>query len=111
MDFTTYLPIQLDATCNAYQHLALLTLDNNMAINTNLGPSDWNNPPYDFYTFIKDKMHKHFVDILNKSTDPEKVEQARRITTIDLQRSHIKPPIMTLVYNAKIKTMGGGGIT
>jgi DNA-directed RNA polymerase len=32
--FTSFLPIQLDATCNAYQHLALLTNDEKLALNT-----------------------------------------------------------------------------
>lgn len=38
--FVTFLPIQLDGTCNAYQHLALLTCDIKMALSTNLGESD-----------------------------------------------------------------------
>jgi DNA-directed RNA polymerase len=34
--FETNLPIQLDATCNGYQHLALLSLDHDLAKELNL---------------------------------------------------------------------------
>lgn len=37
--FITHLPIQLDATCNGFQHLALLCLDSDLAVELNLSES------------------------------------------------------------------------
>jgi len=37
--FETHLPIQLDATCNGYQHLSLLSLDHDLAKELNLTKS------------------------------------------------------------------------
>ncbi len=48
----THLPIQLDATCNGYQHLSFLTEDFNLSEQTNLGSSNKYEQPKDFYTYI-----------------------------------------------------------
>jgi DNA-directed RNA polymerase len=37
--FITFLPIQLDATCNGYQHLSLLSMDLSLAKELNLTTS------------------------------------------------------------------------
>ena len=54
--FYTYLPIQLDATCNGYQHLALLTKDNKNLYKLNLNAADGNTVPSDFYNSILVKV-------------------------------------------------------
>jgi DNA-directed RNA polymerase len=48
--FITYLPIQLDATCNGYQHLSMLSLDHKLAKQLNLTKSNWKDDPQDFYS-------------------------------------------------------------
>lgn len=58
--FITHLPIQLDATCNGFQHLALLTGDENLAKYLNLTPSSWYDQPDDFYSFLALNLNKYF---------------------------------------------------
>lgn len=53
--FKTHLPIQLDATCNGFQHLALLCNERDLFQKLNLvsdNPTSLNNQPEDFYTYI-----------------------------------------------------------
>jgi DNA-directed RNA polymerase len=45
----TYLPIQLDATCNGFQHLALLTREAKLLNKLNLSISTHDNDPDDIY--------------------------------------------------------------
>lgn len=58
--FETYLPIQLDATCNVYQHLSLLSLDHNLAKELNLTKSSWSDQPKDFYSFTGVNLVSYF---------------------------------------------------
>lgn len=58
MVFYTYLPIQLDATCNGFQHMALLSNQERLFKQLNLvtkGESDSVNPK-DFYNFLLHKL-------------------------------------------------------
>ncbi|KAK4661094.1 hypothetical protein QC763_0116090 (mitochondrion) [Podospora pseudopauciseta] len=50
--FETYLPIQMDATCNGFQHLSLLSLDSKLGQELNLNESTWDDKPKDFYSFV-----------------------------------------------------------
>lgn len=45
-------PIQLDATCNGYQHLSLLIASDPLQGQLNLFPSDSNTAPKDFYRYV-----------------------------------------------------------
>lgn len=47
--FKTYLPIQLDATCNGIQHLALFSQNTNLAELVNLFSSSYDKKPNDLY--------------------------------------------------------------
>lgn len=53
-EFSTYLPIQLDATCNVFQHLALFSRESSLYEVLNL--TNINKTPNDFY--ILDFWHK-----------------------------------------------------
>ena len=56
----TDLPIQLDATCNGFQHLSLLIEDVALSKKLNLGNSNKSDIPKDFYSYIAFKLKKHF---------------------------------------------------
>ena len=60
--FNTHLPIQLDATCNGYQHLALLTKEKGLLDKLNLGKSNYNLDPQDFYKHVKDLLSEYVQD-------------------------------------------------
>jgi DNA-directed RNA polymerase len=104
--FHTYLPIQLDATCNGYQHLSLLSLDYRLAKELNLTKSTWTDLPKDFYSFISTKL----TDLLrtklknNELTDNQK-DSYTRLGKITLVRKIVKKAIMNIPYNVSIPRM------
>lgn len=51
-EFNTYLPIQLDAACNGYQHLSLLAQEKSIYNTLNLGGTSKDQTPKDFYNYI-----------------------------------------------------------
>jgi DNA-directed RNA polymerase len=59
MEFETYLPIQLDATCNGFQHMALLSNEDTLFKELNL-VSNKNDKPNDFYNFLVHKLKDLF---------------------------------------------------
>jgi DNA-directed RNA polymerase len=58
--FYTYLPIRLDATCNGYQHLALLTQETKLLSKLNLDMSTHDDDPNDYYTYVSN-MNKDYM--------------------------------------------------
>lgn len=100
-EFETSLPIQLDATCNGFQHLSLLSLDSNLALELNLNESSWNDKPKDFYSFLVSSLMDHFKTELdnNKDLSVEKQEGYQRLIDFNLKRFIIKKSIMTIPYN------------
>jgi len=100
--FLTHLPIQLDATCNGFQHISMLGMDKELNENLNIKASTWSDAPDDFYSVIaylvkgslKNKIES------NKNEDLDKLESYNRLFNLDIQRSMIKKCVMTIPYNA-----------
>lgn len=103
--FQTYLPIQLDATCNGFQHLALLSDDVNAFEELNLTEATINDDPKDLYTFILNKIRVNLNDKLYKTSDINELECIKRLIQLDINRSHIKHLVMTKPYNASDFTL------
>lgn len=100
-EFETFLPVQLDATCNGFQHLSLLCLDNSLGLELNLTESTWKDTPKDFYSFIVSNLRDYFkTESNNSKLDVKKKEGYTRLINFNLQRDHVKKSIMTIPYNA-----------
>ena len=99
--FETYLPIRLDATCNGYQHIALLSLDINLAQELNLTKSSKNDTPKDYYSFIGINLVSLYK---KKLTLPNLSELDRecytRLSILDVIRELLKRAVMVKPYNA-----------
>lgn len=81
-----YLPISLDATNSAYQIIALLLSNEQLAFHTNLTNSD---EPQDLYQYILDKVKKKMC---------EENDEALLSLSKKLIRKHVKHIIMTTPY-------------
>ena len=110
--FYSYLPIQLDATCNGYQHLSLLTRENNLFDVLNLASSTHDDDPDDFYTYILNltfafmKSEKISLSRINDKSDKQlnQISSYDRLLRVVFDRSMVKKTIMTKSYNAGIPT-------
>jgi len=60
--FKTYLPVQLDATCNGFQHMALLSNESTLFEELNLksNSDETGRNPKDFYSFLLHKITNLF---------------------------------------------------
>ena len=104
--FTTYLPIQLDASCNGYQHLSLLTRDKKVLKQLNLTPSTKDDDPDDLYNFMLIKVREYLNNRLNsKISDDEERLSIKRLNKIHLNRSIVKKALMTYSYNTSTPQM------
>ena len=106
--FISHLPIQLDASCNGFQHLSLLLKDSTLAKQVNLDKSSWHDKPDDFYSFLalKIKEHLKFELLNNKNLSSLDLDSYQRLVSLDFHkhRSLVKKTIMTIPYNATIYT-------
>ena len=105
--FYTYLPIQLDASCNGFQHLVLLSGEENLRKELNLTESKISNKPYDFYSYILELFKEYLKNEDYSKLDPETRERFDRIKVFSLDRSIVKKVIMTIPYNASTRKMVG----
>ena len=119
--YTSHFPIQLDATCNGYQHLSLLTGDEPLAHQLNLTESDKNTKPKDFYEFVALKINDYLYEELNRNRkmlsqlgekEKDKIIEANKIIRscenllkLNFNRSLVKTPMMVKAYNAGRLTM------
>lgn len=105
-EFKTFLPIQLDATCNGFQHLAMLSNENTLFQELNL-VNHKNSTPNDFYSFLVHKLNLMFENKIKEGTSLDKDDLVRykRLLDFVLERSNIKKAIMTIPYNASHQNM------
>jgi DNA-directed RNA polymerase len=105
--FETRLPIQLDASCNGYQHISLLTSDSDLFKEVNLSDSTKEDIPKDFYSYLALKLKDYLKECLDNNLSIKKEnlsledrESYTRLYNINIPRPIIKKPIMTNIYNA-----------
>lgn len=104
--FITHLPIQLDATCNGYQHLALLCRERSLMSLVNIGKSNRSDVPKDFYGVIVLNLICHIKSQLErKDLSKEVLDSYKRLYKLDMDRAVIKKAVMTIVYNVSPNQM------
>jgi len=104
-EFKTYLPIQLDGTCNGFQHLALLSNETELYSKLNLAESNKNKDPIDFYAHILDLLSIHLEYQKKNCKSIDNIESINRLLNLGMSRSTIKPVIMNKPYNARNRTL------
>lgn len=115
MEFYTYLPIQLDATCNGFQHMALLSNEETLFKELNITlysdkPSNKTNDeqPNDFYNFLLHRLKALFEAKLDKgqvNDEKEKGGSYERLNCFLWDRQNLKKSIMTIPYNSSRNSM------
>lgn len=107
--FISHFPIQLDATCNGYQHLSLLTGDESLALELNLFPATDQDVPKDFYTFVGLKLTDYFkkkiIEIKEKKLTDENLESYEKLLKLNIHRKLVKSSVMVKPYNASLLQM------
>ena len=85
--FETYLPIQLDATCNGFQHLAMLSNETKLFKELNLSKTTTDENPHDFYNYmllkVTDRIKWMVLNKKNKKNDPLTPDQLESYKRID----------------------------
>lgn len=99
--FITYLPIQLDATCNGFQHISMLALDQELISKVNIKNATADDSPEDFYTIISNLIKGYLDKKLKENNKDSLANYAsyERLYNINIQRTIIKKSIMTMPYN------------
>lgn len=117
--FYTYLPIQLDATCNGYQHLALLSKEIKMLSKLNLDKSSLEDDPNDFYRFVLTMTNDYIKSEINRLENKEDINvdnnlylnskdylnSLKLLKQLDLGRSVLKYVIMKESYSAGVRRL------
>nr|QWO71374.1 RNA polymerase [Termitomyces sp. DKA64] len=105
--FISHLPIQLDASCNGFQHLTLLIDDLALSKELNLSESYCTDVPKDFYSFVGLKIKDYFYSQLenNKGLSTEDKLSYQKLANLNLHRTLIKKAVMTIPYNASVQSI------
>jgi len=91
----------LDATCNGFQHLSLLSQETSLFKPLNLEKSNNSSKPEDFYSYIIQLLKLHITEMLTGSNLSEKDKESyTRLDNLALNRTALKKSIMTIPYNA-----------
>jgi DNA-directed RNA polymerase len=104
----TQLPIQLDATCNGYQHLSMLSRDKSLAESLNLTRKSDDNVPEDFYGLMMNRVLKEVASLESEldnaneldADSSEKLASYKRIIAFNAGRWLLKKALMITSYNA-----------
>ena len=107
-EFKTYLPIQLDATCNGFQHLALLSEEYTLYEKLNLTDkkNKRNDGPSDFYNYMLLRLDNKFRELLKANNLVEGLKESIiRLSNFVWNRDIIKKVVMTKPYNASRGTI------
>ena len=102
--FTTHLPIQLDASCNGYQHISMLTRESLVFKYLNLVPSSKDDKPGDFYTYILKEVLSQ-IKGLKKGISESELSSLQRLSKCSITRKMIKTLVMTYSYNVSTLQM------
>ena len=113
MEFHTYLPIQLDATCIGFQHMALLSNEDilfkelNLISNSVKGNKVSADPLSDFYSFLLHKLLRYFSDKISKgeTSDNNNKGSYERLHNFIWNKTNVKKSIMTMPYNSSARSM------
>ena len=104
-EFKTYLPIQLDGTCNGFQHLALMSNELDLFESLNLYDSNKDKDPKDFYRHLLNIVEGYLQLKYNECKDEKLKIQYKRIIDLGLTRKNVKMLIMTKPYNSTDRTL------
>ena len=114
--FDSYLPIQLDASCNGFQHMALLSDKRSLFKELNLQDSapprsNKNKPVKDFYSFLLYRVINNCKNNIKKGVEFGKNKKGeisgsyKRLVDFIWDRSHIKKALMTVPYSVSHRSM------
>jgi len=104
--YKSYFPIQLDATCNGFQHLSLLSQETSIFKSLNLEKSSNASKPEDFYSYVILLLKLHITEKLKdyklsgSNISQKDGESYTRLNDLALNRTALKKAIMTIPYNA-----------
>lgn len=98
----TYFPIQLDGTCNGFQHMALLSHQIELFDQVNLTKKSRKEFPADLYSYLKHEAKNLLLDKSEKDTGNK---TWKRLANFPFDRPHVKTALMVFPYNASAISM------